>query len=423
MRDLLIQIQRQRKNKWFMYGIVGALISSFATPCFAGLFYDNRFFPLTLYPYVTYYDQHAYAKVGPFITTSSSAFEREEREMPLFEIFGKYDQKALALSMAQAGLGNPFVEAGQEDFLFIRSTIPWKMDGRIQSQGLFFGSQYQFSDHLLVGFEWYFMRVNSSIDFFLEESRERAEELDRIRRDMNEVLGINGGHVDEAGMGDLDLYFRVGNDWDYTMKFRHIALGMRFGALVPAGKRRNPCNPASVPFGGNGHFGFYIMGDGEFELKEDWKAGFYIGLSKRIPKTQLQRMPVGKEPSIFGAVLGEVSVNPGVTFMFAPYFSVENLRQGFGARIQYTLAVHGDDEWGDRRSNPCPPVQLKRVVETSSWSGGHVTLTSFYDFGKMKVHHNADPVIFIAWDIPVNMFSTKDKVKTNKVQIGIEFNF
>jgi hypothetical protein len=165
------------------------------------------------------------------------------------------------------------------------------------------------------------------------------------------------------------------------------------------------------------------MGDGEFELKEDWKLGLYIGLSKRLAKTQLHRMPVADEPTNFGVVIGDARVNPGVTFMFAPYFSVENLREGFGARIQYTLAVHGADGWTDKRCDKTVPVRLRRVVDWSSWSGGHITLTPLYDFGKLKVNRGIEPIVYLAWDIPVNVFVTRRIPKTNKVSIGIEFNF
>lgn len=423
MRDLRNNTPERRGNRWLMYGIIGAFLGSLALPSHAGIFYDNRFFPLTLYPYVTYYDHDAYATIGTFITTSSSAFERDEREMPLFNIYGKYDQKELALAMVQAGYSNPFVDAGQEDFLQSRNTIPWGMNGKIQSQGLYFGAQYGCSKYITLGFEWYMMRANSRINFALTESRERLGELDLIRRSMNEILGINGGYVDEAGMGDLDLYFRVGNDWDYTLKFRHIMLGLRLGLLAPAGKRINLCEPASIPFGGNGHWGLYFMGDGEFELKEDWKLGLYIGISKRLPRTQLRRMPIGNEPLNFGVVVGDVRVNPGITFMFAPYFSVENLREGLGARIQYTYERHAEDTWGDRRCDTTIPVNLRPVVSASSWSGGHVTLTGLYDFGKMKVNRGAEPIIYLAWDVPLNVFSTQRIAKTNKISIGIEFNF
>ena len=68
---------------------------------------------------------------------------------------------------------NPFIDQGQENLLLMRSTIPWNMNGKIQSQGLFFGAQYGCSRHVTLGFEWYFMRVNSRINFVPEESRDR----------------------------------------------------------------------------------------------------------------------------------------------------------------------------------------------------------------------------------------------------------
>lgn len=410
-------------TKFHKYACASMMLFSITVQLSAGLFYDNRYFPLTLFPYVSHMDHIRYARIGTFITTASSSFEREDKEAGTFDIFGAYDQKQLALSMEKAGLGNPFVDAGQIDLFTAYSDIRWNMQGKIQSQGAFFGTQYGFNEYIALGFEWYVMRVNSRIDFYLDEMREQAQELDTIRRSMNDQLGLLSQHVEEAGMGDLDLYLRLSNNWDYSLKFRHIDVALRLGLLVPTGKRRVLCEPASVPFGGNGHYGFYLLGETELELKEDWKFGMLIGLSKRFKKTQQYRIPIGNESPLFAPVLGDLEVNPGPTFMMAPYFSVENLRKGLGARIQYTLAVHGEDEIEDARNNRCIPAKLKQMVSYSSWGGGHITLTGFYDFGKMSVSRGLEPVVSLSWDIPVTMFTCERIVKTNKVTIGVEFNF
>ena len=50
------------------------------------------------------------------------------------------------------------------------------------------------------------------------------------------------------------------------------------------------------------------------------------------------------EPSLYGAVKGSLQVDPGWTFVFNPYVTFEGLREGFGAKAQYTLISHLRDQ-------------------------------------------------------------------------------
>ena len=70
MQDVRHKNPEQRRQLWIIYSIIGILLSMLPEPLHAGIFYDNRFFPLTLYPYVTYYDRDAYATIGTFMTTT-----------------------------------------------------------------------------------------------------------------------------------------------------------------------------------------------------------------------------------------------------------------------------------------------------------------------------------------------------------------
>ncbi|GAI85308.1 unnamed protein product, partial [marine sediment metagenome] len=100
--------------------------------------------------------------------------------------------------------------------------------------------------------------------------------LDEIRRQMFDDLSLDAQATDRASVGDVDLYFRVGNAWDYTLKFKRVDAGLRVGVLLPAATRRNLNSPASVPFGGKSHYGVYVAGDVELELKDDIKVGLFF---------------------------------------------------------------------------------------------------------------------------------------------------
>jgi len=211
--------------------------------------------------------------------------------------------------------------------------------------------------------------------------------------------------------------------WEYTLKFRRIDAGLSLGILMPTGVTQELNNPASVPFGGNGHWGFYVSADALLELREDIKTGVLLRVSKRIANTKVRRMPAAGEPQIFGTVVGPARVNPGSTFIFSPYFALENLRKGLGISVYYTLTSHREDKWTDKRPDQTVPVELNQVNDLSSWGSDYVTLNVFYDFGKEKVQRSVDPIISFRWDIPASLFVTKRVVRTHVVALGIEFAF
>ena len=87
------------------------------------------------------------------------------------------------------------------------------------------------------------MRSNSWYEFLLNEKdvtlslkHGDVQELEELRRSMLQKLGFCGDHAHEAGIGDIDLYLRLGNYWEYELKFRSIQAGGRLGVLIPAAK-------------------------------------------------------------------------------------------------------------------------------------------------------------------------------------------
>jgi len=387
-------------------------------------FFDNRFFPPFERPYVTVDQRPSHWALDLFASTSKKAFGVNGKEIGIPELFGELDQAQWAQSFVLAGCPNPLPTEWQ------MAEIPWTMEGYIQAQGIVPSYQQQITRHFSVGFYGLIMQVQSRYEFFLgfQQSNlmltpaERLQ-LGEIRRSMSQAIGLCSDSKHQSGLGDLDIYARFGDIWQYMAKMRRIEAGIRFGLLIPFGQRNKLDYPSSIPFGGNHQWGVYVMGDAEFEIKEDWKLGAWLRASKRFERIETWRMPVGQEPQFLGLVIGRALVDPGVTIMFSPYFSMENLREGLGARVQYTLMYHDYDEWCDARQDKIVPTNLKEVIRLSQWTAEYITLTVFYDFGKVKVERGFDPIVRLAWDVPQVLIATRDVPKTHKISLGIEFNF
>jgi hypothetical protein len=393
--------------------------------------FDNRFLPLIQHPYMTNYDKLSHFAIYGFAATGDKAFGRSDSDLGIPEQFGQYNLIDFFHGLDVRGIPNPlppdFVAKLSADD---KAKILWNVDGRIQAQGFTFSYQQQITSWLAAGFFWGFMRVSSGQLFRLDSGSLISQldagefnELMRGRRLVQQALGLCGDFWTAAGMGDLDFYLRFGGQRDYVYKLRNLLAGVRIGCLAPTGVTRSVNNPSSIPFGGNGHWGVYTSIDAEAELKEDWKIGFLFRVSKRFARTSLQRLPIGNEPVIFGSEVGCAQVLPGVTFNFLPYATFENVRGGFGGRLAFTMTAHMQDIWKDRRCDRSIPVNLCAITNYTDWASSYVTLTAFYDFGKVKIDRGFAPILVFNWDLPASFLLRYNSSKTQMISMGLEYNF
>jgi len=384
--------------------------------------YDNQFIPLLRRTRIDVGGCPSLFAIDLFADTASSAYGPNEEQVGLPSIFGIFNQGELGRAMAAAGCPDP-MRTDWQDF-----KVLWDVNGKLQTQGIFFTLHKTITDWVSFGASWMFMRANSRHEFNigkhdLELGRADILQLDENRREMFQVLGLQENQSAQVGFGDVDAYLRVGHMWDYTLKFKRIDAGGTLGMLIPSGLRHEANKPTSIPFGGDGHWGIYGALDGLFELRDDMKAGLYLRFSKRFPNTRNRRMPAGCEPIIFGALCGPVRVNPGFTFVFNPYFVLENLRDGLGLGIYYNLTAHQKDSWCDARKNPCVPAQLNGAVGFTDWRSEYITLNAFYDFGKVCAVREFDPILTFNWDVPVRFLVAQNVFKTYRLSLGVQFAF
>jgi len=420
-----------QKKTTHIFIFILLLVPSIAQPTV----FDNRFIPLYDRQWLLINGLPSFFATDVFFITGTKAFGANEDAVGIPEIFGPFDQGQLSNALEMLNIPTPL----RTDWRGAK--IPLRTNGKIQGQG-FEAAWYQniktFANRMEIGFgaDWLFMRVNSTQQFLLPNQaaeKDRVDlklgpsdvpELDQERRQMFAVMGIVQEQAHQVGFGDIDGYVRISRLWKHVMKCRKIDVGFRLGCLFPTGVRHDINVPASIPFGGNGHWGFYGQLEGIFEVKEDIKVGFLSRLSKRLPRTQCSRMPVLNEPIIFGAEIGPLRVNPGITFNIAPFFILENLAEGLGGSVRYVLTLHAEDLMHDKRGcTSAIPVRLSQAEDFSSWASSYFTVNVFYDFGKMKTKRKFDPIISLQWEVPSMMFAPKRVAQTHKVALGITFSY
>lgn len=409
---------------WYL----GLLIGAFVSPIAHAMVFDNRFIPLLQPVRLIIGDSRSEFATALFVTTASNSFNEHQENIGLPDIYGPFNQVELGYAIQATGKPNLLPSEYQGQIV----ELPWFLSGKRQSQGICFTWNQAMGNWLSTGFSWLFMRVESRDVFNLNvngtQPRIVIKSGDEILlrdslNDMFKEIGVAEGATSQMGFGDIDWYLRVGNMWDYTLRFRRIDAGFRLGTLFPTGVKREIGRPASIPFGGNGHWGMYGAFDGMFELREDWKAGLLFRVSKRFSKTDCQRMPALKEPLPWGAIVGQAEVNPGVTVVLSPWFMLENLRQGLMLGLTGTFTWHQPDKWCDKRADRSTPAMLKNVISTSQWASEYFTINVLYDFGKLETPRDLTPVFTFRWDVPSTLFMASRVNRAQRVTLGIDFVF
>ncbi len=388
---------------------------------------DSRYFPWYQRFYDRTYERRSIIDVEAFFVTAGSARGNESiPHIGIPEIWGVYDEKQLSDALLLLGQTTPLLAQWQ-----LQTKIPWIMKGKIEGQGFSLVAELGGRHGLSLCASTAVMHVTCNQQFILPRTTQSSMgllpaqelELDSERRQINEQLGFKEAQWSKSGMCDTEVYLRYGFVKDYAWKFRKIDVGAYAGALIATGVKKDPNNPASVPFAGDGHSGFFVGAEGFFEIKEDWNVGLRMQVNSRVAKTREGRMPINNETVLYGAISGPVRIDPGATFIFTPCFRMGDLRDGWGLSVQYLLAFHGGDVWTDMRPVKTIPTTLNGLYKKSEWTAEYLAVNIFYDSDRVKSDDRVHPLLNFQWSIPLHLMAEKQVSKTNLVSLGFVFNF
>src|SRR5581483_8034375 len=168
---------------------ISALLVCMSTLMMQAMYFDNRFIPLIIHPYLTVEERPSHGRVDVFMATASRAFGRIEDDLiGIPELFGFYDELDIEKSLRAVGLPVPLPAELQ------LLELPYNVQGKIQAQGLAFNFQQALTYWCSFGLDWFFMRVNSRQEFFFKKSDSslltvpEQEEIENARREMQEMV-------------------------------------------------------------------------------------------------------------------------------------------------------------------------------------------------------------------------------------------
>ena len=401
----------------------------------------NRYFPFLdkTEDYIT--QKRSYTSPALFMTTARTAFHREEgNTVTIPSLLGDYDLKDVIESVQLARQNssyNPFDdEPGYVDWN--EKEIKFKVDGKVKSRGVILAHEQNiFKLPFSVGFFLPIMHVNTSQRFAFHADGSDAvvqnlnagelELIDRVRREVHDEIGLYGDDWSGTGIGDLDVHLRYQKEFDHKLKMRTITLAMQPGILFPISSRADFNYPSSVPFMGNKHWGVYLDVVSEFELKQNWKTGLMFGFVELFRKTHNMRVPAHKESPAFSALVGDIEINPGFTFKFSPYFTLENISDGLSLQLRYDYVRHGNDIWKDVRVDKSVNTYLDRDQETkdekytlTKWVMHYLTMQLRYDSQEAMKNWWFKPNLYATYNYP---FKGRGSAKTHQFMFGIELNW
>ena len=410
----------------------------------------NRIFFFLDRPQQTSSKKHAYLEPALFYAMSSTAFNNKGQTRSIPEFWGTYNLKDITASLtANDPTKDPFAGSPQMAY-FKDKDIVFKLNDKTQAAGLALGGAYKIKSFpsWQIGAWAPVATVKSSCDFHLDRKNSDAEFkntsltdaqkfnqevlVDQLRRTTHEMLKIENNEWSKTGIGDIDVFLRMGFAWDHALLMRSITFDIQGGLLLPTGLKDTVKNPFSAPLGSNDHLGFYEDIHLKLELKQDITTGFLLGFAAWQKDTETKHIPVDKESFLFSPLTGKVDVKPGALFKFSPYITLGNLTDGLNFTARYTYLRKTSEKWTNPKNLTDTSAMAQKVSailehgipsvrEGSRWRIHYFTFELTYD--TMQALHKPikfDPTFFVSYDMPM---TGRGVAKTHQITVGAELNF
>jgi hypothetical protein len=411
----------------------------------------NRYFLFLEKPenYVT--KSRSFIDVSAFYSVASTAYKRYGGTCGVPELYGFYNLKDVITSLQQVKPdSDPIYEVTGSHYLDGKD-LPFHVTGKINTVGLIVSYEQNLrkSDFLNMTCGVWVPVMNSDVISRFEFGKNgfqsnyrplsdfEVSQIDEIRRLTHKEIGFKGTNKSRRGFGDIDVHLRGNLYLDHVLMMRSIDVNLQGGVVIPSGEKMDDAYPATVPFMNDGHWGLYLDFIPELELKQDLKLGLILGGLFQFSDTQVRRLAVGKEPTIYSAVSGKVEVDPGTTFKFSPYLTLENLTDGVHIQLRYTYLRHSMDKWTDKRDCMSPLSYLDTTPhagltqgelqsnlcfkrQISKWRAHYFTIQAIYDSKVALKNWFMEPKIYATYDLPINGNGFS---KTHQITIGAQFFF
>ena len=368
---------------------------------------------------------------GLLYATASTAEKRGGGKVGIPELWGRYNLKDVVNGYMTVNTGavNP-IQAVTGSLALATQDMPFKVSGKIDGAGLNLSAQHDLSFYgFALGVSLPIMNMRTSMRFSATGAPNDATArlYDKIRRQAHQDIGFAGNTWTKTGLGDLDAHLRWHMTRDHVLLMKKIDWTLITGLALPTGVTLDPKYPTAIPFGSNGHLGWYWGSHLLCELKQDWTLGMLMSFNHQAAHTRVQRISVDAEPAIFSSLVGKVKTEPGMTLKLSPYFTLGNITDGLDFQVRYTYLRHGTDKETDMRDDKSISSYFQKgdaLIDQKSrltkWRAHYVTISLLYDIASLGAKIKFAPQFFISYDMPINCSAFS---QTHTVQLGAQLHF
>ncbi len=195
-------------NKW-QFKLAGFLFLIFFLTTNINCMIDNRFLPLYRPEYNRYPCKKSIVSSNVFFLFADKARSDSDARINIPEINGIYNLANISKALEIIGKENPLSMQWRS-----LGKIPWKLKGKIEGQGFWFGYEQAIPFHsdesrnnFSLGISWYLMKIISKQNFILPESTIKELRLDKggqakLRQEQllaNKLLGIESVGIEIDG--------------------------------------------------------------------------------------------------------------------------------------------------------------------------------------------------------------------------------
>ncbi len=206
-----------------------------------------------------------------------------------------------------------------------------------------------------------------------------VEELDPFLSQFN----INTCTPTEGGLSDSTLFLGWSYSYEDTCYLDFIDTTIKTGVLFPTGKKRNPDELFSIPFGYNGFYAIPLSWDisiGAF----DWLTfGFHADTLFFIKRTKCLRMRTPDEATSGIIVLGQglAEVKHGTVWRMGTYIKADHFFGGLSFLLAFAY-----EQKNKSIVTPCDdqfdPCQVNEDPRFNKWARSLTHIQLEYDFAK-----------------------------------------
>jgi hypothetical protein len=367
----------------------------------------------------------------------------------LLELDGKYRLQGLITAGDETipGYKKPFTRESGGD-AWARDHMYFSARSTLFLMGVHLGIQIPYKD-------WLF---GAHVPFWHVEARQKygypitkdsqnislpaVDQVMRFHQYTHQDFGLKPDDFVAESIGDISLFAQWGRSWNYLWLLRSASLGARLAISAPTARYANTAYPASIPFGGDAHWGIAASILPAAELQEAIHFSMPMTFVWQPKATHKRRVATYREPSIFSPLIAPVTVTPGATFRIAPQVTMEHLVDNLHCSLGYVRTTHWADDWDDARSDKTTPAFPSRntvpsgVVTASApqslanmrdehrtstaWHSGYVSFDAQYEMSDVFQNTKNAPVLRLTYDY---CLSGERVARTHQLTVQLGWRF